>query len=61
MQLPEYYRHPERYKWFVLETDRGPKRTFAKTKKEAITKAEKKGLTVIKIIEHERIKFNKNN
>ena len=48
MKLPEYYRHPERYKWFLLHTNRGPKRTFAKTKKEAIAKAKKKGLTVFK-------------
>jgi len=48
MKLPEYYRHPERYKWFILHTDQGNKRTFAKTKAEAIAKAEKKGLMVFK-------------
>ena len=46
MKLPEYYRHPERYKWFILHTDQGTKRTFAKNKKEAIAKAEKKGFKI---------------
>jgi len=61
MKLPEYYTNPERYRWFILETNRGPKRTFAKTKAEAIAKAEKKGLTVFKTIKGslERLTTNK--
>lgn len=49
--LPEYYTHPEKYRWYLADTDQGTKRTFAKTKKVAISKIEKKGFKVIKISE----------
>lgn len=49
MKLPEYYRHPERYKCFILHTCQGIKRTFAKNKEEAIAKIEKKGFKILKL------------
>ena len=43
---PEKYLYPERFKWYLVKTDKGFKRTFAKSKEQAIKQAIKKGYIV---------------
>ena len=42
----EKYLHPERFKWYLVETDKGLKRTFAESREQAIKQATKKGYKV---------------
>jgi len=43
---PEKYLHPERFQWYLIKTDKGFKRTFAKSQEQAINQAIKKGYKV---------------
>ena len=45
--MPEYYTNPERFSWFLVETDQGTKRTYAKTENEAREKMEANNLKVV--------------
>jgi len=54
--LPEYYTHPKRFSWFMLKTNHGEKRTFAKTAMNARKKLEKHGLKVFTVKFERKIK-----